>query len=187
MIDNNAYKLFVLGLLLILIVVFVIKQVEDIISERGKIIYIKYTISYALAFVSGFCLLLIYKENSKYLMIIVSMLTLIFLLYPFISCINLYGLIKGICICLIQIIATIMIFAVLYLSLALGIIFCLFIFASTMRYDNKFIRIISISRDEIIYILQYNDYTFYDNDGNTYLLSNKYFIRQEDMKYFELY
>ena len=186
-VSSHTIQLLIIGVVLIFVALFIIIQTADIISHSGRFIILKYYIPMCLggvALAGGYYLQQIHKNTFA---IITGVIGSILILYPLILLSIQLGIIKGICMYIIQFIAIFATLMVAYVTFVGVILIIVFIVGNEMRLSDKWYRVISVDKLEINYVLCHNDYTYVDREGNQYYLQKGYLVRSGDNKYFEFY
>jgi hypothetical protein len=175
----------VLGILVCIVAFFVIKTVADFVMEKRKIMYKRYVMPILVSYV----ILLFHKRIEAYMKIEIPEeisvgLSLVILLVVMISIIFKLGLVKGICIFLVQSVSALMVVCTIYA----GAVLFVSAFAIVIGFTNYPPKGIWLYADdgERILVRTKQDY-FFDQYGRMYYKMGNVVVRDEDNKNFYLF
>lgn len=189
---ENASELLIwvpLGILVCLLVVFIIKQTAQFVAFMGgKIVFWRHVIpillSSALIVFGRDWLISEYDINLSFN--ILFCVWIICVLYPLIEWIIRLGIIKGICMFILQVISALLLVCLLYASVLLMATAVALIMGMTIAIEGHAVMVIGIYTGEMVSVVKRNEVYWYDMEGNLYILeNNEYLRRQSDNEVFK--
>ncbi len=185
--EQEVFKYIILGIIICCITVFIIKMVADYVWRTGKILYKRYLIPMLVVMIPIF----FYKEIETYMKIdvpfkVFKIIASIIMLIILLSLIIKLGLIRGLCMFIIQIVGAVLCVSAIYASIVLMIFIVAVVVGGAWLMEGKFITMIAIDDGEIVYVRSKQKY-YVDQEGKLYLRSGDYVYRMDDNKIFMFY
>lgn len=175
------------GIIICCVALFIIKVVADYVWKTGKILYKRYLIPILVIAIPIF----FYNKAVYYVGInipfrvfqIISVVTLLIILLILVIK---AGLIKGLCLFIIQVVGAILCVSAIYGGIVIMVSAFALIVGGTWLIEGKFICMIALDDGEVIYVRSIQDY-YIDQEGQSYFRSGKYVYRVDDNKVFMFY
>lgn len=175
------------GIIICCVALFIIKVVADYVWKTGKILYKRYLIPILVIAIPIF----FYNKTVYYMGInipfrVFQIISVVTLLIIFLILVIKAGLIKGLCLFIIQVVGAILCVSAIYGGIVIMVSAFALIVGATWLIEGKFICMIALDDGEVIYVRSIQDY-YIDQEGRSYFRSGEYVYRVDDNKVFMFY